>query len=66
MGYPPPSVFFCISHHFNFFSGVELKLCPLSGRKYKNLEIIVICKDVNVVSVDMQACMDALIVVVLK
>ena len=29
--YPPPSVFFCISHPFSIFSpGVELKLCLLS------------------------------------
>ena len=43
----------------HFFSGIEVRLCILSGQK-----MLVICKDMDAVSVDMQPCMDALVVYV--
>ena len=58
--YPPPSVFFCISPLFIFFWTWTEKCVFCQVKKYKNLEVLVICKDMDVVSVDMQPCTDAL------
>ena len=55
MGVPPTLSVFLYTSLF-IFSGIELKLCLP-----KNIEILIICKDMDVVLVDMQPCMDALV-----
>ena len=55
-GVPPPSVL-SVYLPFQLFSGIGTKIMP-SVRKYK---ILIICKDLDVVSVDMQPCMDAVV-----
>ena len=56
------SVFFC-KPPFSIFPGIEIKLCLLS-ENINIFEILIICKDTDVVSVDMQPCVDALVILV--
>ena len=61
-GYPHP---LCLSVYLTFlqlFCGIGTKIVS-SARKYK---ILIICKDMDVDSVDMQPCMDALVCFVFR
>ena len=61
-GGTPNLCFFCIPP-FSIFPGIKLKLCLLS--EIINIsEILIICKDTDVVSVDMQPCVDTLVILV--
>ena len=60
-GYLPPSAFFCIPPFSFYFLELNSNCVFCQVRKYKNPEVLVIGKDMDVVSMDMQPCMDALV-----